>query len=134
MASREKKSGFKPSRNVPENLLLPFDARSDGYCASPPSLLLPGFHAREELPARLAGDPINSAKSCWGCWQERRELCMMWASNISNNRSYKGTMFFIFMECRWSMPLLLRTFLKRKTGALGYAQQSILGKTQELLP
>lgn len=34
---------------------------------------------------------------------------MMWASSISSSRSYRGTMFFIFMQCRWSMPLLLRT-------------------------
>lgn len=66
---------------------------------------------------------------------------MMWASNISNNRSYKGTMFFIFMECRWSMPLLLRDvvlffkkFFQERGRALGYAEESIVGKAPELLP
>ena len=80
------------------------------YCALLPPLAPLGVHEFEWLSAVLCssgGASPQSADSCCGGWHGRRELCMMWASNISSSRSYRGTMFFIFMQWRWSIPLLL---------------------------
>lgn len=53
------------------------------------------------------GEPSLAQGPGWGPWWGSRVLCMMWASSISRSRSYRGTTFFIFMQWRWSMPLLL---------------------------
>lgn len=70
------------------------------YCGSLPPPVLLGVQVYTGLLADLcgwAGTSFWSADSWSGGRRARRELCMMWASNISSNRSYKGTMFFIFM-------------------------------------
>ncbi len=87
------------------------------YCTSPAPLVLPAvqvFDGSLSELCGLAGASLWSSDSCWEDWRGSRELCMMWASNISSKRSYKGTMFFIFMPWRWSMPLLLHIWKEQR--------------------
>lgn len=74
------------------------------YWGSPPLPVLLGVQV---FVGRLPELGAWAEASCCGAGWGNRELCMMWASSISSNRSYKGTIFFIFMQWRWSMPLLL---------------------------